>query len=177
MEIPGLFQTIAEISIGLAGFSGLIVALRRNIGPLTEIQKYRLRVLFALAFGAMFLALLPDLLASFQVPDSRIWFDSSAALFGYSLLFTWWWVGPSRKIASLAPEIFNWRAFYTMATGHVIVLLLQLAVMIGFFEARATGIFGVGLIWYLIHAAQQFVRMLFIQPKTEAGSEPEPDAD
>ena len=85
--IPDSLQTIAEISIGLAGFSGLIVALRKNPGPLTDVQKYRLKILFAMTFGAMFLSLLPDLLLNFQVPDDRIWFNSSAAMFIYSLFF------------------------------------------------------------------------------------------
>ena len=55
--IPDSLQTIAEISIGLAGFSGLVVALRKGSGPLDDIQKYRLRILFSLSFGAMFLSL------------------------------------------------------------------------------------------------------------------------
>lgn len=163
--IPDSLQTIAEISIGLAGFSGLLVALRRDSWPLDDVQKYRMRILFTLSFGAMFLSLLPDTLANFSVPDERIWFDSSAAIFAYSLWFLAWWIMSSRRIARVAPEIFNWGAFSTMATGHTIVLLLQLAVMIGFFESRAPGIISLGLIWYLVHAVQQFVRMLFIQPR------------
>jgi len=163
--IPDSLQTIAEISIGLAGFSGLVVALRKGSGPLDDIQKYRLRILFSLSFGAMFLSLLPDTLVSFGVPDERLWFASSAAIFAYSFLFIAWWIMSSRRVAPIAPEIFNWRAFSTMATGHTIVLLLQLAVMLGFLENRAPGVIALGLIWYLIHAAQQFVRMLFIQPR------------
>jgi len=168
MDVPGTFQTIAEIGIGIAGFSGLVVALRQSDGRLSEIQKYRLRVLFALSLGAVFLSMLPELLTSFHVPDERVWFDSAAALFTYSFAFFWWWVGPSRKIAKVAPEIFNWRAFNTMAAGHAIILLLQLAVLIGYFETSASGIVALGLTWYLIHAAQQFVRMLFIQPRNNA---------
>ncbi len=162
--IPDSLQTIAEISIGLAGFSGLVVALRKDSRPLDDVQKYRLRILFSLSFGAMFLSLLPDTLMSFSVPDERIWFDSSAAIFAYSFLFITWWIRSSRQIARIVPEIFNWRAFSTMATGHTIILLLQLAVMLGLLENRAPGVITLGLIWYLIHAAQQFVRMLFIQP-------------
>ena len=162
--IPDSLQTIAEISIGLAGFSGLVVALRKDSWPLDDVQKYRLRILFSLSFGAMFLSLLPDTLMSFSVPDERIWFDSSAAIFAYSFLFITWWIRSSRQIARIVPEIFNWRAFSTMATGHTIILLLQLAVMLGLLENRAPGVITLGLIWYLIHAAQQFVRMLFIQP-------------
>jgi len=163
--IPDSLQTIAEISIGLAGFSGLIVALRKNPGPLTDVQKYRLKILFAMTFGAMFLSLLPDLLLNFRVPDTRIWFDSSAAMFGYSLLFVIWMVAGARRIARVAPEIFDWPVFSLLTAGHVIVLLLQLAVMKGFIEGRAPGAYSLGLVWYLIHAAQQFVRMLFILPR------------
>jgi len=164
LNIPDSLQTIAEISIGLAGFSGLVVALRKDSGPLDDIQKYRLRILFSLSFGAMFLSMLPDTLVNFGVPDERVWFASSAAIFAYSFLFIAWWIMASQRIARIAPEIFNWGAFSTMATGHTIVLLLQLAVMLDLLENRAPGVIALGLIWYLAHAAQQFVRMLFIQP-------------
>jgi hypothetical protein len=164
--IPDSLQTIAEISIGLAGFSGLIVALRKNPGPLTDVQKYRLKILFAMAFGALFLSLLPDLLVNFQVPDQRIWWDSSTAMFIYSLFFVTWMIRGARRIAKVAPEIFDWVVFSSLTGGHIIVLLLQLAVMTEFIEERAPGAYILGLIWYLIHAAQQFVRMLFVRPRS-----------
>lgn len=163
--IPDSLQTIAEISIGLAGFSGLIVALRKNTGPLTDVQKYRLRILFAMTFGAMFLSLLPDLLLNFHVPDERLWFDSSAAMFIYSAFFVSWMIAGARRVARVAPEIFDWVIFSLLTTGHIVVLLLQLGVMMGLVEERASGVYTLGLIWYLIHAAQQFVRMMFILPR------------
>jgi hypothetical protein len=165
MSIPDSLQTISEISIGLAGFSGLIVALRRTPGPLTDVQKYRLRILFAMTFGAMFLSLLPDLLLSFQVPEERIWFDSSAAMFVYSAGFVYWMVTRALHVARVAPEIFNWLVFSSLTAAHIVVLLLQLGIMTGFIEGRAPGAFTLGLIWYLAHAAQQFVRMMFILPR------------
>lgn len=164
--IPDSLQTIAEISIGLAGFSGLIVALRKNPGPLTDVQKYRLKILFAMTFGAMFLSLLPDLLLNFAVPDERIWFDASAAMFTYSLFFVIWNITGARRVARVAPEIFHWVVFSSVTAGHIIVLLLQLAVITGFIGERAPAVFTLGLIWYLMHAAQQFVRMLFILPRS-----------
>jgi hypothetical protein len=163
--IPDSLQTIAEISIGLAGFSGLIVALRRNPGPLTDVQKYRLRILFAMTFGAMFLSLLPELLQSFQVPEERIWFDASATMFVYSTGFVYWMVTRALRVAKVAPEIFNWLVFSSLTTGHVVVVLLQLGVMTSFVEGRAPGAFTMGLVWYLVHAAQQFIRMMFILPR------------
>ena len=164
--IPNSLQTIAEISIGLAGFSGLIVALRKNPGPLTDVQKYRLKILFAMTFGAMFLSLLPELLLNFHVPNDRMWFDSSAAMFTYSLCFVIWIIAGARRVAKVAPEIFDWVVFSSLTAGHIIVLLLQLAVMAKMIEGRAPGAYSLGLIWYLIHAAQQFVRMLFILPRS-----------
>jgi len=165
VESPASLQTVAEIGIGLAGFSGLIMALRKDAGPLDDIRKFRLRLLLLLAFGAIFLAFLPDVLSSMAVPDEHIWFDASASLFVYSSILLWWWFTRSRVLARQVPEIFNWYAFTTMSVGHVIVLVLQLGVMLDVFESRAPGLFTLGLIWYLIHAAQQFMRMLFIQPR------------
>ena len=165
MSIPDSLQTISEISIGLAGFSGLIVALRRNPGPLTDVQKYRLRILFAMTFGAMFLSLLPDLLLGFRVPEARIWFDSSAAMFAYSAGFIYWMVTRALRVAKVAPEIFNWLVFSSLTIGHGVVLLMQFGVMTSFIEGRAPGAFALGLIWYLGHAAQQFIRMMFILPR------------
>lgn len=163
--IPDFLQTIAEISIGLAGFSGLIVALRKTPGPLTDVQKYRLRILFALTFGAMFLSLLPDLLVNFGIPDHRIWFVSSAVMFAYSLTFVSWMIAGARRLAKVVPEIFDWLRFWSLTGAHIVVLLLQFAVMAKLVVDWAPGAFSLGLIWYLMHAAQQFVRMLFILPR------------
>ncbi len=163
--IPDLLQTIAEISIGLAGFSSLIVALRKTPGPLTDVQKYRLRILFALTFGAMFLSLLPDLLSNFGIAEQRIWMHSSSAMFAYSLILVSWMITGARRLAKIVPEIFDWLRFWSLSAGHIVVLLLQFAVISGFVTERAPGAFSLGLVWYLLHAAQQFVRMLFILPR------------
>ncbi len=165
MSVPDWFQTIAEIGIGLAGFSGLVVALRKGTGPLSDIQIFRIRVLFALSFGAMFLSLLPHLAADLGLGEQKTWFTASLAMSIYSGVFLYWWIASSSRVAKTVPEIFNWRAFSTMATGHTIVLSLQLGVVLSVFDAPKAGIFGIGLIWYLIHASQQFARMLFVQPR------------
>ena len=165
MTISGWFQTIAEIGIGLAGFSGLIVALRKRAGPLSRTQIYRMRILLTLSFGAMFLSLLPHLMLDLGFDESIIWRSASLTMTVYSGWFLYWWISSSMQIVKAVPEIFYWRAFSIMAAGHTINLLLQLAVVLSAFNAPTTGIFGAGLIWYLMHASQQFARMLFIQPR------------
>jgi hypothetical protein len=83
----------------------------------------------------------------------------------YSTVFLLWWVLASRRIVRLVPEIFHWSAFSRMAAGHAVNLLLQLGIVFSILDLQGEGILSIGLIWYLIHAAQQFARMLFIQPK------------
>jgi hypothetical protein len=170
MNIPESLQTIAEISIAFAGFSGLVVALRRKAGPLTTVQKYRLQVLLALAFGAMFLSLLPELLDNFAVSEERTWRYASAALSLYSIIFVFWWLGRSRQLMRSVPEIFNWFALSRMTTGHILIVLLQLGIVFSLLGDKSSGAYIAGLIWYLIHAAQQFSRMLFVQPRASDAS-------
>jgi len=158
-------QTIAEISIAFAGFTGLIVALRKNDGPMTVVHKYRLKILLALAFGAMFLSLLPDLLGNYGIPAEFIWPSASAVLSVYSAVFLYWWISSSRRIMQSHPSLFNWPAFSRMAAGHVLVALLQLTVVFSLIRDIGAAAYISALVWYLLHAAQQFARMLFIQPE------------
>ncbi len=164
MDTPDSLQTIAEIGIAFAGFSGLIVALRKNTGPLTAVDKYRLQTLLALAFGAMFLSLLPETLQHFGTPVQIIWPLASTTLSVYSIVFMFWWIAMSRRIMRSVPEIFNWFAISRMVAGHVLVVLLQLAVIFSLLQEIGIGAYITALIWYLLHAAQQFARMLFVQP-------------
>jgi hypothetical protein len=170
VAIPDWYQTIAEIAIGLAGFSGLAVALRRDTGPLSDIQKFRMSVLFGMAFGALFLSLVPHVLATLGVSDELLWGSASLAMVAWSLFFMYMWILRSRRIAKSVPEIFNRKAFAAMTVGHIVNLLLQAGVAFAWFESNTAGVFGLGLIWYLIHGSQQFVRMLFIQPRDENGT-------
>jgi len=171
VDIPQSLQIIAEISIGLAGFSGLIVAFRKDAGPLTNVQKYRLQILLALAFGAMFLALLPELLHYMGVPPDRLWALAALVLSCYSVVFLIWWITASNRLKAFVPEIFNWFAFSRMAAGHLIVIILQLAIIFSLLDERSPGVYLAALLWYLLHAVQQFTRMLFVQPRKVSATE------
>ena len=164
MQVPQSLQTIAEISIAFAGFSGLIVALRKNVGPLTEIEKYRLQILLILAFGAMFLSFLPEVLENLERTSRDAWVYACSTVCLYSIGFLVWWILASRKFARAFPEIFHWSVFIRMTVGHVAIILLQVSVIFSLVADKGAAAFVIALIWYLIHAAQQFARMLFVQP-------------
>jgi hypothetical protein len=164
MHIPQSLQTIAEISIAFAGFSGLIVALRKTVGPLTELEKYRLQILLTLAFGAMFLSFLPEVLESLGIGEHDTWVYGGSALCIYSTIFLVWWIYASRSFARASPEIFHRSAFFRMTAGHVAIILLQLSAIFSLVVEKGEAAYIIALVWYLIHAAQQFARMLFVQP-------------
>ena len=168
MEFPGYLQTIGEVGIGLVGFSGLILALRKSVGPLTEIHKYRLQVLFSLSFGAIFLSFLPELLFTFGVRNELVWKLASICLSLYSLVFLVWWFSRTVRIKKSNPEIFTWTVFRLVVSVHIVVVFIQLAYLLSIPDIADAAAFSLGLIWYLMHSAHQFVRMLFVQPKRDA---------
>ena len=165
MQFPQYLQTIGEVGIGLVGFSGLILALRKSVGPLSEVHKYRLQVLFSLSFGAIFLSFLPELLFTFEVKDDLVWKLASTGVLLYSLFFLVWWFSRTTRIKKSNPEIFTWTVFRLIVSVHIIVMLLQLAYLLSFLDIAGAAVFSLALIWYLLHSAHQFVRMLFLQAK------------
>ena len=70
----------------------------------------------------------------------------------------------SRTFAHAFPEVFHWSAFFRMTAGHAAVILLQLTSIFSLTADKGAAVFVIALVWYLIHAAQQFSRMLFVQP-------------
>ena len=80
-------------------------------------------------------------------------------------MFVAWWTWRSRKVSREVPEIFNWFAFSRMAAGHALIIVLQVLVVVGAIRARAPAVYLAGLVWILLHAAHQFARMLFVQPR------------
>ena len=146
--------------------AGSLSLFVRKPAPLTDLEKYRLKVLLILAFGAMFLAFVPELMQYAGASAKNSWRLASCVLSIYSIVFLFWWLGASRQLMQSVPEIFNWFAISRMAAGHIAVILLQLAVIFSLFEESGTGVYIAALVWYLMHAAQQFTRMLFVQPKS-----------
>jgi hypothetical protein len=70
----GLLLAISQIAVTLAGFSGLVVAIRG--APPTDWHPrdiWSLSWMFGTSLGALFMALLPLLLASFALRDGLLW--------------------------------------------------------------------------------------------------------
>jgi hypothetical protein len=86
MREEGLLLTIAEISIGFAGFAGIVALFgRRAAGAWSAVDRIRFNALIGYALTSLFAALLP--LAFYYVASDHVspW-KASSALFGVVLL-------------------------------------------------------------------------------------------
>ena len=73
MEISSAFETMAELSIAVAGFAGIIVVLGERIDQLHPADRLRLWWLLSNSAGGVVLGLLPSVLDSAFVHESTIW--------------------------------------------------------------------------------------------------------
>lgn len=165
MDPTDFLATVAEVALGLAGFSGVMTAFMQRPGRLTDTEAYRIAVLLGASLGAMFLALVPLALLQFDFDRGRVWQGAAWAMIGYGAIAGTVYLRASRRVARHAPEIFNRVLFIALSIGHVVNLGLQLPGALALAQVEsASGLYMVGLLWYLVHAAVQFGRLLFVQP-------------
>jgi hypothetical protein len=90
--------SIAEISIGLAGFSGLVAAFVQHEGvPWRPDQKARIVLLVALSFGMIVCALAPFALAGISAAPAVIWGVPMTAFSVLTLALLLQWIILSRR--------------------------------------------------------------------------------
>jgi hypothetical protein len=166
VEPTGPLTTIAQIAVGLAGFTGIAIAFTRRPGELTPLEGYRLAILFATSLGALFLALIPFGFGLVGVRDSTLWRISSALFVAFEAGLLIYLVPRTLRFLGEAREIFNVRVLTGLAAGHVVAIVLQAVNALGGFRGAESGVFLWGLIWLLFHTALQFARILFIRPST-----------
>ena len=166
LDIPNFFQVIAQIGVAVVGFSGLIVSMRKAPDTLTREQKFRLRILLLLAFGAVFMSLLPELLVFCGAAPDTVWKLCTLTVCVYFTVFMAWWMIASAKIRLVEPRVFRRFAYFRMAAGHVLFILMPAAFLVSVVKSGVAA-FAIGLTSYLVHSAQQFTRMLFVSAKSD----------
>lgn len=77
-------STIAEVGLGLAGFTGILAALGRSSATFSRPEVLRLLLLLVSSLGAVFLALFPFALHESGVSGAACWRLSSAVLAAFT---------------------------------------------------------------------------------------------
>lgn len=154
---------IAEISLGLVGFTAIVTVLRRPDGGLVGWELLPSLYLLGYSSATLLLALLPSLLAAMGCELAATWQISSAAMLLCSLVgFAY---NPQRRARlTLAPQTASRSllvAIYVFASLNVV---LQLANAAGIFGLPRFWPFLLGLLWYLVFCLTQFASLLFLRP-------------
>ncbi len=159
---------IAEISLGLVGFTAVVAVLRRPDGGLGSINLFRSLHLLGYASATLLLSLLPFLLAAIGFEPEAMWRISSSAmaLTGVVGLI------PSprqRQLISLgqsiSPESIATKSRFVALVGLLALnLVLQLANAVGLFGLPQFWPFLLGLLCFLIYCLAQFASLLFMEP-------------
>lgn len=158
-------STIAQLGLGLAGFSGIALVLTRGGAELTRLETDRLGIMLGASLGATFLSVLPLVLPDLGAAGCRI---ASTVMAAYTAGFLVYYVKATLSMRHEAPELVKPWPFGSVTAGHVANLVLQIAASLALLECSWAYL--VGLYWLLFHGAFQFGRILFIRPRPKSGT-------
>ena len=149
----------ADISVALAGFSGIAIAFgRRSVGALTSLESRRLFNLFTFSGLVLILSLLGMSLLHVDLFDVNSLARGGSAvlvLFGVPWLILDW-----RKVCSLKPEERSQvpgQVIYPFIALAILTLILQL---VNVFVLGAAWPFFVALVLLVAFAFQQFILLI-----------------
>jgi hypothetical protein len=173
LQSADVLQTIAEVSIGFAGFTSVVAVLgRRATGEWTAIDRFRLSQMLATSLAALLLSLLPLVLAQLGFSERSSWGAASAILAAYTIHLA---TSSRRRIRQLPAEDqaqivrpLLW-SIQLVVAAVVGCLLVNAA---GLFFRQESGPYLVGLYLLLGLSAFQFTRLLRIvraEDRSETG--------
>ena len=145
MEALSTLELLAEISIGLIGFAGVVTALGRSKLAI-EIRSFRTRALLLNSGTALFGSLLPIILANIGLSTSITWVSSSVVLVLLMAASLSWVISNSRNLMT--------QAEVPRGVTISIILLASLALLVllytTFFAVSSLpGIYAAAVFWCL----------------------------
>jgi hypothetical protein len=169
----GTFETISELAITLAGFTGIVVVFGPDRSGQPS-EQFRFRALLYWSLGTAFLAQFPGLLLAY--PDTLpVWRISHSvfAVFHLSVLL-WFFAGYRRLMQSGDPgppkTIRN--ALPVISAVSFAVLACELAVALGPAVRFGSFLYLLALLWFLFLAAFTFTTLL-LPAAAQQGVEPD----
>lgn len=163
IDINSTLLALSQISLGLAGFSAILVALSGSPHQWTPIDSYRIKNMLAFSFQGIFFALVPVSLALFAIPQRALWQISllvlgAGTLGGALLAFAGFLRLPRPGRLVMRPAL-----VYSIVTALVVAALIEMI-----FSTRsvafAPGVFFAGLLALQGTAVYLVARFLFARP-------------
>jgi hypothetical protein len=150
MELPatGYLYNLTLISVTFAGFAALIAAFRQMVGgQLTRHDAFLIRSALLRSLIIIICALLPPMLALFEIPAPIIWQISSFTAAGLIAMFTLAWPTIVRRKVTSLPVSNTAKAYHGM---QLLAALLLLSIALGAFPHFLHAYFVVGITVFMI---------------------------
>jgi hypothetical protein len=162
LELLGTLETIAQISIALTGFTGIVVALgRRELRDWTPVESFLLKALLYWSLGTMFLALVPSGLSTITAVREP-WRVAHGAFAVFHTGVFIWFFRETRRLA--VPFETGTVAILAVGSG---VLIAEILVALGLLASLAPFLYLVALLWFLFLASRAFVGLVFPRPPAQ----------
>ena len=145
------YRTIAEISVALTGFIGIVVVLQHKDKSFSLLG---LTTILATSLGAALFSFIPDFLGNFLSSDTT-WRVACGSFGLYHLFLIIYHQAKQRSIRSNTPV----QVVITLLSFPVVGL--KIAVGLGFLLSYAYDIYYLGLLWLVGIAAYLFALILF----------------
>jgi hypothetical protein len=156
--------TIAEMAIGLAGFSAVVGAFMQH-GALSRSDRYRFFWLFTTAFVAAVLSFVPVIIVEAGYSGMHVWRTASGIMIGiWFIQMGAWFVGlrRTRDDPEMGPPGFSQGSL--MVVPSIFNLGLQAANASGFFWEPSAAAYIVGALIWLYAASLVFVAIVIERP-------------
>jgi len=170
MPTVDLLLGIAEFSIGLAGFSGIIAVFAGRDGRWAASDRQRGVVLILTALTPGFISFLALALGTIGLPEQIVW-RLSEAIFGAAIVVSVFVVVAGHKaIPDSERQVFSPLAGAFVAGGSALNGAAQLFGAFGGFGSLTFTALFLGLVWQLLVGAIQFARIIFVRPDDTGGA-------
>ncbi len=152
-----LLLTLAQLSLVLAGFTGVVVAFRqRGLETWPEHEQVRFRYMLELAAYSILFELLPFLLHHLGLAETTAWAVCSA-------LLALWFVTRIVQTLRIDPEVRRrldrfWFLLYQW--GSALFALLAAGNALALAGPPGLGLYLAGLGWMLFYSASLYVRLV-----------------
>lgn len=165
MDAVDELLTLAELAIGLAGFSGVVVAFAHQ-GELTPLDRWRFAGLLSLSMGAAVAAFVPSIFHHLGFTGPSLWRASSAVFLVFALPYVATFpprlLRMSREIDAVPPASFL-AATFVLSTLN---LGLQVLNIVGWPHAPGAALFVIGLLAWLVIASLFFGLLVLSRPRS-----------
>jgi hypothetical protein len=163
IDVANALLTVAQVAIGIAGFSAILVALSGKPHLWTPVDAFRIRNILAFSFQSVFLSLVPFVLALFSLREPAIWQVSLLILAMASLADV---VLVLTGVYRLSPSE---RAVLKAVVVSTVVAILWFMAAVELFAAfgivrPASAVFFLGLVVLLGVSTVLVARFLFARP-------------